>query len=257
MSPEEQLSLARSPIVEAVVDIDWDLPADIDFVDLEERARERVSDHYPGFRRRLRQPPPELPSGDSPRKFNLRDATYSFQFLSEEPQLLQIRRDGFSFNWFKPYKDLDEYLPEIQRTWRIFVDLVSPVAIRRVGLRYINRILLPAGEGIIDLSEYVSLGPKFPEEVSLELTSVLNQYTAVEPATGHEVNVRMVIDEQEQSAWRERQPLIVILDIAGSHRGSADPRVWENIEETILTLDRMTNAVFRSSLTERCLNLFR
>ena len=42
---------------------------------------------------------------------------------------------------------LDEYLPEIERTWRFFVELASPVQVRRIRLRYINRILLPLASG--------------------------------------------------------------------------------------------------------------
>ncbi len=255
MTPTSPLSLARPPIVEMVVDIDCDLPADLEIADLEQRARECYSDQYPGFRRILRPLPR---SGDSHEQLNIREATYAFQLLGEGPQLVQLRRDGFSFNRFKPYTNLDEYLPEIKRTWRIFVDLVSPVTVRRIGLRYINRIFLPSGEGIINLDEYLHLGSELPDEIALKFTSVLNEYSAVEDVTGNEVKVRMVIDEIEKLPWlRENQPLPVILDIAGSYRQSSDPQVWENIEAAILALRRMANAIFWSSLTERCLNLFR
>jgi len=250
MTNPDSLRLAHSPIVEMVVDIDCDLPADLEIADLEQRARECYSDQYPGFRRILRPLPR---SGDSREQLNIREATYAFQFLEEGPQLVQLRRDGFSFNRFPPYADLDEYLPEIKRTWSVFVDLVSPVTIRRIGLRYINRIFLPFGEDIVNLDEYLRLGPGLPHETALKFTSVLNEYSAIEDVTDHEVKVRMVIDEQE----RTDQPLPVILDIAGSHRRSADPQVWENIEATILALRGLANAIFRSSLTKQCLNLFR
>jgi uncharacterized protein (TIGR04255 family) len=255
MSTAGSLTLTHPPIVEMVVDIDCDLPADVDFAELEERAKERYSDRYPGFRKRLRQPPR---SGETPQQLNVGDATYAFQFLGERSQLVQFRRDGFSFNSLAPYTDLDEYLPEIRRTWEIFVDLVSPVSIRRIGLRYINRLHLPLAEGIVSLNDYLCLGLTLPEEVALKLTSVLNEYSAIEDETGHEVKVRMVIDEQETvPRRREDPPLPVIFDIAGSHRQSSDPQAWENIEATILALRRMANSIFRSSLTERCLNLFR
>ncbi len=247
--------LTRPPIVEMVVDIDCDLPADVELADLQERAKEVYSDRYPGFRLRFQQ---TTRSGDAQQQLNIREATYAYQFLGEEPQLVQLRRDGFSFNRFAPYTDLDEYLSEIKRTWRIFVDLVSPVTIRRIGVRYINRILLPSGEGIVNLDEYLYLGSKLPDEIALKFTSILNEYSAIEDVTGHEVKVRMVIDEREVLPWlRENQPLPVIFDIAGSHRHSYDPLMWENIESTILALRRMANAIFWSSLTEQCLNLFR
>jgi uncharacterized protein (TIGR04255 family) len=240
------MRLAHPPIVEMVVDIDCDLPADLEIADLEQRAREHYSDQYPGFRRILRPLPR---SADSHEQFNVREATHAFQFLDEGPQLVQLRRDGFSFNRFPPYTNLDEYLPEIRRTWQIFVDLVAPVTVRRISLRYINRILLPSSASIINLDEYLHLGSKLPDEMALKF----NEYLAIDDVTGNEVKVRMVINEQE----RTNRPLPVILDIAGSHRHSTDPQVWENIEATILGLRRMANAAFQSSLTEQCLNLFR
>ena len=132
------------------------------------------------------------------------------------------------------------------------------MAIRRIGLRYINRIFLPPVNDIVDLNDYLCLGLKLPEDLSLKFTSVLNEYSVIEDGTGNEAKVRMVIAEHEKLlSVRQNQPLPIILDIAASHRGSADPQVWENIESTILALRRMGNAIFRSSLTERCLNLFR
>jgi uncharacterized protein (TIGR04255 family) len=245
MSVTGSLALAHPPIVEAVVDIDCDLPPSFELADLTGRARERYSDSYPDFRRRLRQNPPGKPS--------------ALQFFSgDEEQLVQIRLGGFSFNRFAPYTNLDDYLPEIERTWQIYADLVSPVAICQIRLRFINRIVLPLVDGFVDPNEYLCLGPKLPEELSLELVSVLNQYTAVDRATGHEADVRMVIEQPERPAFpRSRQSLPIIFDIAGINRRSADPQAWENIETTIRALRRMVNTIFWSSLTERCLNLFR
>jgi uncharacterized protein (TIGR04255 family) len=259
MSNTGSRTLARSPIIEAVVDIDCDLPADVEFADLEAQARERFADRYPGFRRIFRPASHLIVSGGSPPQLDVRAATDAFQLLSEdEPQLVQVRRGGFSFNRFPPYKGLDEYLPEIERTWKVFVDLVSPVTVRRVGLRYINRILLPPVDDIVHLNDYLYIESRLPDEVLLKFTSVLNEYSAVEEGTSNEVKVRIVINEHENRPWlRDNQPLPVIFDIACSDRSSVDPQVWENIESTIISLRRMGNAIFRSSLTEQCLGLFR
>jgi uncharacterized protein (TIGR04255 family) len=247
----ENTPLKHPPIVEAVVDIDCDLPAGLDFASLEESARGLFRDKYPGFRRLFHQPPQRISGGVSP-ELDIRAATYGFQLISEEqPQLIQLRRGGFSFNRFAPYSSLDDYLAEIERTWLLFAGLVSPVAIQRIALRYINRILLPAPDGTADLDDYLRLGPKLPKEISVELTATLNHYAAVERSTGHEVNVTITVEEQAHP------PLNVILDIAASHPGSSEPETWENIKGTILSLRRLNNAIFWNSLTERCLNLFR
>ena len=72
---------------------------------------------------------------------------------------MQVRAQGFSFNRLAPYSGLDDYLPEIERTWSLYVDLASPVQIRAIRLRYINRILLPLAANTVDLDEYLKIGP--------------------------------------------------------------------------------------------------
>ncbi len=97
---------------------------------------------------------------------------------------MQVRAQGFSFNRLAPYSSLDDYLPEIERTWRLYVDLVSPTQIRFIRLRYINRILLPMAEKKVDLDEFLTIGPRQPDEHAF-----LSQQASVEKDTGHQVNL--------------------------------------------------------------------
>src|SRR5882724_2302440 len=95
--------LAHSPIVEAVVDIDCDLPPDFVLVDWEERGRKRFGDEYGGFQRRFRQPRSAAGSG-APAVLDMKTATYAFQFHgTDKPQMVQLRLNGFSFNRLAPY----------------------------------------------------------------------------------------------------------------------------------------------------------
>jgi uncharacterized protein (TIGR04255 family) len=73
----------------------------------------------------------------------------------------------FSFNRLAPYTTLDDYLPEIERAWLLYVDLVSPVQIRVIRLRYINRMLLPMPANQLDLDEFLEIGPRVPDEEKL------------------------------------------------------------------------------------------
>ena len=85
--------------------------------------------------------PGELPA------LSIKHGVQALQFLQDdERQLVQVRVQGFSFNRLAPYTSLDDYLPEIKRTWGLYVDLVKPVQVRQIRVRYINRILLPMTE---------------------------------------------------------------------------------------------------------------
>jgi uncharacterized protein (TIGR04255 family) len=176
--------LPNPPIVEAVLDVDCDLPPGFDLAALEGVARARFQDRYPKLRPLVMQEI-ALTAGGPP-NMSTRLAVQALQFLNEdERQLVQVRANGFSFNRLAPYTSLDDYLPEIERTWRLYVDLVSPVQLRIIRLRYINRILVPMTANTVDLDEFLKIGPRLPDEKRLVLSGFLNQLAAIEKDSGH------------------------------------------------------------------------
>ena len=132
--------LSKPPIVEAVLDIDCDMSPGQDLAALEAPARDAFRDRYPKFRTRfIHEGQIELQRDDLP-KFSARRGIQALQFLhDDEKQLVQVRALGFSFNRLAPYSTLDDYLPEIERTWRLFVSLASPVQIRVVRTDHSHR----------------------------------------------------------------------------------------------------------------------
>ncbi len=64
-----------------------------------------------------------------------------FRFISEDKkQILQARLDGFTFSRLKPYKSWDELKKEAKRLWDFYKEIVKPLAIKRVAVRYINNL---------------------------------------------------------------------------------------------------------------------
>lgn len=247
---ESEFKLLNAPIVEAVIDIDCDMPPTFDVAALEGPAREAFRDKYPTLRPQFIQETKIETKPDAPPQMSVRHGIQAFQCLQEdEKQLVQVRAQGFSFNRLAPYTSLDDYLPEIERTWRLFVGLASPVQIRVVRLRYINRILLPLMEGRVKLEDYVKISPRLADD-KLNLVGFLNQYSAVEAGTGHEVNVVVTSQPPEN----DRAP--IILDNCVATAAKAEPKDWPWILEKIQSLRDLKNRIFRNTLTERCLNLF-
>jgi uncharacterized protein (TIGR04255 family) len=178
-------------------------------------------------------------------------AVQAFQFLhDDEKQLVQVRAQGFSFNRLAPYTSLDDYLPEIERTWGLYVKLISPVQIRVIRLRYINRILVPMAANSVDLDEFLKIGPRLPDENRLVLSGFLNQQAAVEKDTGHQLNLVLTA----QPPVNEKLP--IILDITAASPVAADPADWSNILRLIGSLRSLKNRVFANTLTTKCIELF-
>lgn len=247
---DSALILANPPIVEAVLDLDCDLPPSLDFAALQDAVKDSYSDQYPTFRPLFFQEAKIESKSDAPAEMSVRRGIQAFQcFDKTEKQLVQVRPQGYSFNRLAPYTRMDDYLPEIERTWHLFLKLVSPVQLRVVRLRYINRILLPLTKGQVELEQYLKINLR-PADEKLMMTGFLNQYAAVEKETGHEVNV--VVTSQPPD--NDRLP--IIFDNCVACGAKVQPQDWTWILAKIQSLRDLKNRVFKNTLTETCLNLF-
>ena len=187
---EADLHLDNAPIIEAVLDIDCVLPVSFQLQDVESAARDALRGEYPKFRTQyLLQHSVKQPA-DGPAEVSGSRALQALQFLKEdEKQLVQLRRNGFSFNRLAPYDSLDAYLPEIERTWNAYRELAGPTSVRRISLRYINRLLFPVDGGSLRLSDHLRQAPQLPEGTKLAFTGFLHKHQAVEEGTGNKVAI--------------------------------------------------------------------
>lgn len=248
---ESEFKLPNPPIVEAVIDIECDLPPGQLIADLEERALGVFRDSYPKFRTQAFQEHLiDVKPGEAP-VLSVKHGVQALQFLQDdEKQLVQVRVQGFSFNRLAPYTSLDDYLPEIERTWRLYVDLAKPIQVRQVRVRYINRILLPLAEKGVDLDHYFTVAPHLPDEDNLVFMGFLNQHAAIEVGTGNQVNIVLTAQSPEGD-W-----LPVIFDNSVVDSSPCDAENWPRILAKIQMLRDLKNRVFRRTLTKACLGLF-
>ena len=248
---DQPFHLENAPIIEAVIDIDCDMPTDYELSSKESEIREALKDSYPILRHQFFQEHKVSHTKDSLPRVDVRQGLKAMQFQSEdEKQLIQFRANGFSFNRLAPYEGLDEYLSEVKTKWKLFSESVKPVQVRKIGLRTINRIRLPLENGGVKLDDYLKVGPRLPDEHTLTFVGFLNQHMAIESGTGNRVNI--VLTTQETT----KEGLPLILDIDAFLPCQLDPPPWEKILEIITSLRGLKNRVFRNTLTEKCLNLF-
>jgi uncharacterized protein (TIGR04255 family) len=250
---EPEFKLANAPIVEAVLDIDCDMPPGQQITSLEDPGRKSFCDCYPRMEKQYYAEHKIERKPDAPPSVSAIDrGIQALRFFQEDrKQLIQVRVQGYSFNRLAPYTSLDDYLPEIERTWKLFLQLTSPVQVRFVRLRYVNRIVLPMSEGKVPLKDYLNIGPYLPDGLNLSLTGFLNQRSAMEAETGHQVNVVLT------SQPLENDKLPVIFDNCVTANGPSEPDNWPWIQEKIKLLRTLKNRIFKNTLTESCLNLYR
>jgi uncharacterized protein (TIGR04255 family) len=243
--------LKNAPIVEAVFDIDCSLASGFEVAPLEARAKELYEDKYPDLRKQLMQEF-KIEARDTSAQATIAHAAIrALQFHSQdEKQIVQVRAEGFSFNRLAPYTTLDDYLPEIERTWRLYVDLASPLQARIIRLRYINRILVPMSGDHVELDEYFNIGPRQPDGEHLRLTGFIVRQTAVEPDTG--LDASWVLTSQPTPG--NKAPML--FDITVGQAISGEPQDWDKIRASIDVLRALKNRIFGNSLTAKCIDLF-
>jgi uncharacterized protein (TIGR04255 family) len=239
--------LDRAPIIEALLDIECDLPIEWNL----REAEEAISAAYQGqFPKKSYQWVDEWkfeqgPEGASQQQRRRLDG---FRFHREDDtEVVQVRARGFSFNRLQPYETLDTYLTSIAEAWSAYCHLAGPLQVLSVGLRYINRIQIP--EGRFELTDYFKIGTTFPCAEELVLFKILAQHVARQESTGHLVQVTLNDDGTGTSTF--------ILDIQVSADDPLAPDDWSAIETKIQQLRKLKNDVFKGALTDKCLELFK
>lgn len=247
------LKLPNPPIVEAVLDIECDMPPGWQIAEVETKAREVFRVRYPKFCPQYFQQHTIETNPVAPSVTPVRHGVAAYQFIHEdEKQLVQLRVHGYSFNRLAPYTDLDDYLPEIKRTWNLFRKLISPVLIRQIRLRYINRILIPLDENeAVDLDQYLAIGPRLPDETDMTLEGFLNHTAARDAQTGHTINLVLTNQPNEN-----KHVPIVFDNCVNATSNGHPPDDWDWILKTIRELRTLKNRVFEKSMKPKCISLF-
>lgn len=248
---EEVIRLDLPPIAEAVVDIECDMQPQFNLLSVEPAARAKFLTDYPEFKKRFVEQHRFQPRGDEPAEHTTFREIQALQFIrSDKTQLLQVRTTGYSFNRLTPYTSLDNYFPEIEKTWREFVEVASPIQVRAVRLRYINRFFLPLVDGKINFDEFLTVGPQLPDQTNLSFTGFVNQYSAVETETGAHAGVVLTA----QPAADNQLPLIFDITVEEPAVGPVDN--WPGIKQKIDALRLLKNRIFHYTLTPQCKKLF-
>ena len=245
-----QLDLA--PIIEAVLDIDCDLPPTLDWNILKAAAREAFREGYPKARQQFVQNHVLTAGDEGAPVLQFNEGLGALQFITDdEKQLVQFRANGFSFNRLNPYTTLDDYLGEIQTAWEKFRELAGPVMVRKIGLRMINRILLPMEGGRLKFDDYLTTAPRLPTTgMKLGIVGFLDQQVVADEETGNQANI------VKTSQLPADGKLPVILDIDAYFHCQMSPPEWSELRPRIESLRILKNRIFQHTLTQQCLNLF-
>lgn len=233
----------KAPIIEALVDLRVEVGHDLQL----ERLREfnaTLSTAYPKVQTQTEwagqvRLEPESNSSTVTSTHRVR----GFVFRSEDDrEVVQVRRDGFTFSLLPPYTKWSDLRDKANRAWERYVELVQPSAITRVAHRCINRISLPHDR--LELDKWFKLHPATPPELG-ELTDLL-----VRVALRHPVDHRIVALATLGSAPPhpdvKESAFLFDIDIWNEGQRPVDATVWSLLDD----LHEYRNDVFFGSLTD-------
>lgn len=149
------------PVVEALCEISfsgskWDSTLPGLFFD-------KVKDIYPK-KRELEQIGVEVSISREMQGSKVMRGGQRIQFIKEDgSQLIQIEKDLLVVNQLKPYPRFEDWKPVIDNMLNLYARLAEPQGIRRAGIRYINRIVIPASK--FKMEDYFYLYPEVPQSL--------------------------------------------------------------------------------------------
>lgn len=163
-------------------------------------------------------------------------------------QIQQARLDGFSMSQLAPYPHWEEFRDETRRRWTVYQQVAKPVAIARVGVRYINRLDIPQASA--DYRDYLNTGPKIAPGLPQHLPGYFMQAMLPFEALG---SMALVTETILQPANPTTTSIILDIDIFREGLASeVDDALWEFIEK----LRDLKNEIFEACITDKARELF-
>jgi uncharacterized protein (TIGR04255 family) len=164
-------------------------------------------------------------------------------------QVANFSRDLFSFSRLKPYGTWETFSSEALRLWAVHQALSGISHVHRLGVRFINRIEVPADDVMFD-DYFEGLGTS---PLELDTTGFLHQHSFAVPNEPYGVNLARTF-QPPGPPDPTRLALLLDIDAFTSEPFPADPGM---IAGRLVRLRTLKNEMFRGSLTDRAMDLFR
>ena len=170
----------------------------------------------------------------------------------DQADVVQIKLNAMVCSRLAPYNGWEKFEPWARENWEIWRKTVKYRKIKRIGVRYINRIDIPFRKGdIIDIEDYLTVFPKYPEP---HLLRSFTEYTIQIKGPFSIEGFNLIINTNVV-----KSPLIdhfsIVLDLDLSPQGDIPERndqVWEMINQ----MREYKNNAVEMCITDKARELF-
>lgn len=169
-------------------------------------------------------------------------------------RVIQVQRFGFTFSRVGSYDTWDSFSQEARELWGRYLTVATPETVTRLGLRYINRILLPLSDTPVDFKDYILTMPEIAPGVPQELQGLFMRLLVPSPEYAAQANITQVMEPVTEDADGLRT-LPLIFDIDAFKQQTFAPRS-EAIWDAFGALRAFKNQIFDKSITDKTRRLF-
>jgi uncharacterized protein (TIGR04255 family) len=231
----------RAPISEALIDIRVTARDDLDPSDLK-LFSESWPERFPICQLQL-QSEIRVDAAGGTMALESNSGTLGYAFInSDNDKVAQVQTGGFSFSKLPPYQGWNHLLTEFQELWSTYLELSRPHIISRLGLRFINRIPLPANCRI-EISDYLNFNPNSPGDLG-EMSEFFMRTVIHHPSTPGITGAVAVASDSAN----ERFMFIFDIDvfIANANLSPQSSEIWLKLEQ----LRDYKNDIFFGGITQ-------
>lgn len=242
--------LSNPPAREALVDIQFEPPAPIDSIrEFEAKARDRYKKSAPIWQAVFGLS--LAPEGAAPAQ--PQPTAIGFRLDSQEPpHVLQCRTTGFTFSRLSPYGCWQDLRDAAQSEWDALLKFMPPFTVKRIAVRYINDLKLPAP--LQDFADFLSCPPEVPVGLPQGVSSFLQR--VVVPDVEHNC-VSIITQSLDEGPHQPNDEINVLLDIdvfRMTNIEAADfDKIWSGLDE----LREQKNRMFFGHITDRLVERFK
>jgi uncharacterized protein (TIGR04255 family) len=242
---EQFPNLTNSPVLEAVIHWEAHTSKSLEQIFL----KEELTKHLPEYPIIQPQYGIEVKTPDNTSQFSQHTQWNGFR-LEDAPAnyVAQFTHTGIAFSRVKSYESWENFKTEALRVWDVFVELAEPKTIRRLGVRFINRILLKQDESI---STYLKSEPYRLSGLEISPKSFFYQDTYQVSGHPYQINLVRTIQPHQTGSGSE-QALIVDIDVFTNEVSS----IRDGLNQQLAEMRWLKNKIFFSNITNTALNNF-
>lgn len=167
---------------------------------------------------------------------------------SSRDRIVQVGQDLLVVNQLQPYPHFEVWEPVIYSMLDVYRDLAQPKAIARLGVRYLNRIVVPAPR--IRMEDYFTIYPQLPMELGDTHGPFMLRLEVPDKRPDSAIFITFASTPSEGPD--ETAHLLDIYCV----RGAGVPGGSEQVREVVREAHEAVEIAFESSITERLRRLF-